>query len=162
MGDSIFTKIRKKIGRLFGREETGADPEAPEVQVPEESPQTAAYSTGDLSLDDVPPADQTKCRMRQKDRSPKARTPRKGKSLKSRKMSGVRKPKRRQICGLRKRKIFREKKRMISGLRIRKKRKNKKRYEQFLQHGIISGAAGIYYAPKSLLKTGRRKENEDH
>jgi hypothetical protein len=51
---------------------------------------------------------------------------------------------------------------MISSLRIWKKRKNKKRYEQFLQHGIISGAAGIYYAPKSLLKTGRRKKNEDH
>lgn len=57
MGDSIFTKIRKKIGRLFGREETAAEQEIPEVQTLEEAPQTAAEIAGDLSLDDVPPAE---------------------------------------------------------------------------------------------------------
>lgn len=57
MEDSIFTKIRKKIGRLFGREETAADLEIPQVQVPEESNHAAAQSAGNLSLDDVPPAE---------------------------------------------------------------------------------------------------------
>ena len=62
MGDSIFTKIRKKIGRLFGREETAAEQEIPEVQTLEEAPQTAAEIAGDLSLDDVPPAEPPEAR----------------------------------------------------------------------------------------------------
>ena len=66
MEDSIFTTIRKKIGRLFGREETAADqeiPEAealeeiPEAEAPEESPQAPEENAGSVSLDNVPPAD---------------------------------------------------------------------------------------------------------
>jgi len=57
MEDSIFTKIRKKIGRLFGREETAADQEIPEAEAPEESPQAPEENAGSVSLDDVPPAE---------------------------------------------------------------------------------------------------------
>jgi hypothetical protein len=59
MEDSIFTKIRKKIGRLFGREETAADQEIPEAEALEEIPEAQApeENAGSVSLDDVPPAE---------------------------------------------------------------------------------------------------------
>jgi hypothetical protein len=59
MEDSIFTTIRKKIGRLFGREETAADQEIPEVEALEEIPEAQApeENAGSVSLDDVLPAE---------------------------------------------------------------------------------------------------------
>jgi hypothetical protein len=59
MEDSIFTKIRKKIGRLFGREETAAYQEIPEAEALEEIPEAQApeENAGSVSLDDVPPAE---------------------------------------------------------------------------------------------------------